>query len=165
MKQNKSVPHPGKRSLAVAKTAGEEEKPGAVSVMIGALRALPFTLFAGFLLLLIASAIAYAQPDPDSFGIPLAVASAGLSALIGGFLNVRFNHGQALLSGLSGGILFMGTLMILSLCFFRECGSGYSSTVTFLLHAGIVLLEIVGAFLGLPRKKSAVPGKHKAPKR
>ena len=77
---------------------------------------------------------------------------------------MRFNRGGALLSGLCGGILYTGILMILSLCFFRDAGSGYSPAVSLLLHAGIILLEVLGGFLGLPRKKSPVPGRHRVPR-
>ena len=162
MKKDRSIPRPGvNRALSVSPAPDKGQAPGAVSVLGGALRALPITFLCGFVLLLAAAAAAYSQADPDALQTPLAVAAAGVSALVGGFVTVRFNKGAALLSGLTGGILYMGILMILSLCFFRHSGSGYSSTVAFLMHAGVVLLEVIGAFLGLPRKKAVIPGRHK----
>ena len=168
MKKNQAYPRAGApRSLAVSRAhegGGDAEKTGVLPVLSGALRALPVSILSGFLLLLVCSGIAYAQADPDAFLTPLGVGAAGLSAVIGGIAAVRFNRGGALLSGLCGGILYTGILMILSLCFFRDAGSGYSPAVSLFLHAGIILLEVLGGFLGLPRKKSPAPGRHRVPR-
>lgn len=167
MKKNQAYTRAGVPAALAVSRAHEgdgNEKAGGLSVLSGALRALPVSVLSGFLLLLVCAGVAYAQADPDAFLTPFGVGAAGLSAVIGGIAAVRFNRGGALLSGLCGGILYTGVLMILSLCFFRDAGSGYSPTVSLLLHAGIILLEVLGGFLGLPRKKSPAPGRHRVPR-
>lgn len=131
----------------------EEQIPGVASLFFGALRALIPTLVIGILLLLIAAAIAFAQPDPNVLQTPLAILSAGVTCLIGGILTARINKRLPLLSGLCGGILLTGVFMLLSLCFFRDSGSGYSSTISLILHVGVIILECIGALIGYPRTK------------
>lgn len=158
MKKNPTYPRSGSpRTLALSRSQADGdrdgEKSGIFPLLSGALRALPVSLIAGFFLLLLAAGIAYLQKDPNAYLTPLAIGATALSALVGGIVTVRFNRRGALLSGLCGGILYTAVLMILSLCFFRDAGSGYSPAVSLLLHAGVIAMEILGGFLGLPRKK------------
>lgn len=116
-------------------------------------KSLLFTLAAGVILIVIASLCAYFSPDPDAVITPLAIAAAALTAFIGGLIAVRIHGGGALICGLLNGSVFMTVMMLLSLCFARYA-SGYSAGISCLLHAGFVLLSVVGGYVGNKKKKS-----------
>ena len=85
------------------------------------------------------------------FLIPFfALLGAGLTALIGGFSTARLHKHAALLCGLGNGGLLLALMLLLSLGFSKN-GSGYSTAISLLLHTGIPILSILGAYLGLPK--------------
>ena len=144
-----------KTTLAKRKTPSrhaslEESSPGLWIKHLG--KSLLITLAAGLGLLLVFSLIAYFYTDPNTLILPLALAGAGLTALIGGVVTVRIHGRSALICGLLIGCLLTSLMMLLSL-FFTQEGAGYSTGTSCLLHAAIPVLSVTGAYLGL--KKSA----------
>ena len=114
------------------------------------------TIASGFGLLLALSLAAYFYSDPNLLIHPMALIVAGLTALIGGIAAVRIHGHSALICGLLNGCILLGVMLLLSL-FFKGQGIGYSAGVSCLLHAGIPVLSVAGAYLGLrrsPKKRS-----------
>ena len=147
MKQaNKRHPIPQKHKKV---THPEDDSPALLAKHIG--KSLLVTLAAAMLLNLVFSLIAYFYSDPDRLIRPLALAAAGLSALIGGFASLRIHGHAALLCGLLNGSAAMA-LMILASLFFTDYGTGYSAGISILLHAGFLLLSVAGAYMGLHKK-------------
>ena len=110
------------------------------------------TVGIGFAMTVVASLIAYFSADPNTMIQPLAWGASALTALMGGFLTVRFHKHSALICGLfSGGALTC--IMILASLFLKSYASGYSVLMSTLLHTGFILLSISGAFLGLKKPK------------
>lgn len=120
------------------------------------LKSFAVTVGVGFLLLLALSLALYFSPNPSPMIRPAGLVAAALTALIGGFTVSRMHGQSALLCGLINGSALMALMLLLSL-FFAKHASAYSALVSCLLHAGVVLLSVAGAYLGLrrrPKKKS-----------
>ena len=114
------------------------------------LKGFAVTVGAGIGCLLTLSAIAYYCADPSALIPFFALLGAGLTALIGGFSTARLHKHAALLCGLGNGGLLLALMLLLSLGFSKN-GSGYSTAISLLLHTGIPILSISGAYLGLPK--------------
>ena len=114
------------------------------------LKGLAVTVGAGIGCLLTLSAIAYYCADPSALIPFFALLGAGFTALIGGFSTARLHKHAALLCGLGNGGLLLALMLLLSLGFSKN-GSGYSTAISLLLHTGIPILSILGAYLGLPK--------------
>ena len=121
------------------------------------LKGLLIALGMGTLILLSLSLVAYFCADPAPLILPLGLAGAGATALIGGFSTTRLHKHAALFCGLCNGCLLLSVMMILSL-FFTKDAVGYSTGMSCLLHMGIPVLAVVGAYLGLPK---STPRKHR----
>lgn len=131
----------------------------------GTLGTLLLTLAVGGGLLLIASLILFFVPDPLSMVLPAGLLAAALTAFIGGYFATRIYHLPALSAGLINGILITALSLLFSLLFAKnaDCyATGYSATISALLHAGVVGLSIGGAFLGAREK---TPAKHRKKRR
>lgn len=145
-----------------------EQKSGASEGSLffrGTLGTLLLTLAVGGGLLLIASLILVFVPDPLSMVLPAGLLAAALTAFIGGYFATRIYHLPALSAGLINGILLTALSLLFSLLFAKnaDCyATGYSATISALLHAGVVGLSIGGAFLGAREK---TPAKHRKKRR
>ena len=111
-------------------------------------------------MLLLSSLVLLFVPDPLSLVLPAGLLTATLSALAGGYFATRIYHLPALMSGLINGILLTLLSLLFSILFTKNPESyatGYSASVSAILHAGIVGVSIGGAFLGarerMPNKK------------
>ncbi len=144
-----------KRKPHSKRQSPEESTPGLWLIRLG--KSMLITLAAGAGILTVFSLIAYFYSDPNALILPLALSGAGLTALIGGIVTVRINGHSALVYGLLNGCILIGLMMILSL-FFTKDGIGYSTGISCLLHAGVPILSVIGAYLGLPRNS---PKKHR----
>ena len=132
---------------------------GLIHVLSAALFALPVTAAVGLVLLLIVTAVACANPDPDSLTTPLSLAALGLTALLGGLVAARRGQSRSLLCGATLGLLL--TLLLLGASLFygedmrQQLTLGVSSPVSWSLHGGVVLLASLGGKLGGRRKTSS----------
>lgn len=118
-----------------------------------AIFALPFMLLIGFVFLLIITVVSYRSTDPHALVMPLSLVALGLTSLLGGLIASRRKRGNGLLSGLLCGLLF--NLVLLTLSLFWHDGDkvtlslGLDSLVKWGLHAGIALLSVIGAKMGM----------------
>jgi len=113
----------------------------------------------GVLILLGALALSF-TPDPNAWLQPAGLFCAALTALFGGWFTSRRHGHAALLCGALHGMLLCGTMMLASLFFAGNAAthaSGYTSLISALLHAGVILLSIAGAYLATKKK----PTKHR----
>jgi putative membrane protein (TIGR04086 family) len=104
----------------------------------------------GVLLLLGALALSF-TPDPNAWLQPAGLFCAALTALFGGWFTSRRHGHAALLCGALHGMLLCGMMLLASLFFAGEAAthaSGYSALASALLHAGVILLSVAGAYLG-----------------
>ena len=116
------------------------------------------TLAVGGGVLLLSALILTFVPDPLSLALPVGLLCAAMTALAGGFFATRVYHLSALGAGLINGILITALSLLFSLFFAKNANcyaTGYSATVSALLHAGAVGLSIGGAFLGAHEKTPA----------
>ena len=135
------------------------------SALMSALFALPVTAIIGLILLLIAAAVAYTNPDPDLLTTPLGLGALGLTACLGGLVAARREPSRPLLSGLLSGLLLALVLVILSLLFGDEARArlttGFPPAVLWGLHGAVVLLALLGAKLGSRRPSQVRHGHQK----
>ena len=151
----KKAPKKYMRSRAPKKDLGEGER-----FFKSTLGTLLLTLAVAGGMLLLSSLVLLFVPDPLSLVLPAGLLTATLSALAGGYFATRIYHLPALMSGLINGILLTLLSLLFSLLFSKNPESyatGYSASVSAILHAGIVGVSIGGAFLGarerMPNKK------------
>ena len=133
-------------------TNGDSPSAGILAKHI--VKSLLITLLAGAVLLVTLSLAAYFYADPGQLIRPLGLCTLALTALIGGIAAIRIHGHSALVCGLLNGCAFTAITLLLSLCF-RQHAASYSLGLTLLLHAGVLLLSVAGAFMGLkkPAKK------------
>ena len=111
-----------------------------------------FSLACALFLWLAASAIAYANNDPDSVAGGLGLAAIYLSSFFGGFFAVKMNRKNALLSGLVCGGTLAALTLLLSIIFSLRYSSDYPLIISLGMRAAIVLFSVLGAFSGAHRK-------------
>ncbi|MBE6699008.1 MAG: hypothetical protein E7584_02045 [Ruminococcaceae bacterium] len=115
------------------------------------------TLAVGGALLLLCALILVFTPDPISLALPAGIICSALTAFIGGYFATRIYHLLPLSAGLINGVLLTALSLLFSLLFAKnaECyATGYSATVSALLHASLVGLSIGGAFVGARERMS-----------
>lgn len=117
-----------------------------------------YTLLIGILTLLVCSLLAYFREDPNAWVQPLGILCCVVTALGGGFAAIRIHRHSALLCGLLNGCILLAFMLLLSPTF-KAFSSQYSLILCLLFHIAVPLLSILGAFLGIPRKRSVK--KHK----
>lgn len=139
-------------SYGGASTGEESAEAGLLRVLSAALFALPVTALVGAVLLLIVTAVAYANPDPDSLTTPLSLAALGLTSVLGGLVAARRGRGKCLLCGLTLGLLWTLLLVGFSLLFGdearRQLTLGLSSLLSWLVHGGVIFLSALGGKMG-----------------
>lgn len=128
-----------------------EDTPPLVSVFKSSLTGFIAALVSALVLWIAASAIAYANDDPDSVVGALGLGVIYISALIGGFVAVRHNKKDALLCGIVSGAMLSLFFFIISL-FFEDSSSSYSFLIELMLRGAMLLMSVFGAFAGLHRK-------------
>lgn len=152
---------PKKYKRAREQKSGEADSSLFLKNTIGTLL---LSLAVGGGLLLFFSLVLTFMPDPLSLVLPAGVLSAALAAFMGGFFATRIYHLPALGAGLINGILLTALSLLFSLLFAKNAAcyaTGYSATISALLHAGMVGLSIGGAFLGARERTPAKRHKRK----
>lgn len=159
---NKRTSRPiAKRHPVTRPQRKEEPTPSALAKHL--FKSLAVTLATALLSLLLLSTVAYLSEDPSTLLLPFGLIAAALTALVGGFTSVRLHKKSALLCGLCNGCAMMAIMLVISL-FFRSAASMHSPLLSCLLHAGYLLLSVLGAFAALPRTAHAA-GKHRVRRR
>ena len=114
------------------------------------------TLCIGLVLLLLSTALAYAQADPAVLARPLALASLYVSAIIGGYISAK-NTDRPLACAAICGAGTMVLLMLLSFIPFGKSDISPSPLLTLGMYAGVAAASLAGACLRLktPKKRAA----------
>ena len=144
------------------KSAKTKKKSG--SQTNGKWKAVLFTLAKtvgiGILLILAASLGAYFTSDPDHFIRPFAISCAALTFLFGGMLAAKDTPDSPLAAGAANGLLLSALSLIVSL-FFHKAAVGYPVWAAALLHAGMIMFALLGAYLAVLKKKNSRPRRRK----
>ncbi len=108
------------------------------------------SLSTGALLLLFGALCSYFLPDPTAPLLPIGLLIAAVTSFIGGFATRRLHGQAALICGLLHGTLLCSLMLVCSLFFVNAPAwvtSNYGNLTSALLHAGVILLSILGAYL------------------
>ena len=114
--------------------------------------ALGFSLGIGAVFILLAALAASFTPDPGRLIFPLAVAAAGLTYLFAGMIAAKLRPDAPLAAGAVNGLILAAISLALSLLF-RKRATVFPAYVTALLHAGMILLSLLGAYLYVLKKR------------
>ncbi len=107
----------------------------------------------GVLLAIIVAFVIYQTADPTRYITPAALSVLYISSLFGGFAAARFNRGSALLCGLTTGALLLAATFIFSLPISENMSSDYNVINAVALRAAVLVCSIIGAFIGVSKKK------------
>ena len=133
----------------------------------GALFALPVTVLLGAIFLCVLAIVVHASADPETLITPLAMCALGLASLMGGLVGERRTAAHPAAVGTLGGVMLVVLLWFVSLFFGRsareELSMGVSPLVGIALRAGVIVMEIIGAYLGTYRPRTRA--KHTARRR
>ena len=142
---------------------------GIVSALFAALFALPLAVLIGFVLLLIVTAVAYANADPDALTTPLSLAALGLTALMGGMVSGVRGYRHPLLSALLLGLLLLllqlGGSLFFSDALREQLTLGGSALLRWGLRIAVLPLSLLGGRIGKarhrdPHSRGRTPGRH-----
>lgn len=116
----------------------------------------------GALLILLAALAAKLTPDPGSWILPLAIVAAVLTYLAAGMVGAKLRPDAPLAAGTVNGLLLSALSLALSLLV-RKTATALPAYATALLHAGMILLSLLGAYLSLlkgrkPKRKKRKRG-------
>ncbi len=144
-------------SHVYAEETGISTEGGFVSALFAALFALPVTVVIGCVLLLIVTAVAYANADPDAMTTPLSLAALGLTALMGGMVSGIRGYRQPLLSALLLGCLLI-LLQLGGSLFFEDTlreqlSMGGSVPLRWGLRLAVLPLSLLGGRIGKPKHR------------
>lgn len=114
----------------------------------------------GAILILTASAVAQFTPDPGRLILPLAIFAAALTYLFAGVIAAKLNPDAPLAFGTVNGLILSAISLALSLLF-RKTASALPAYATALLHAGMILLSLLGAYLFVLRQRKPKKKKRK----
>ncbi len=142
-----------KSKKAASKRVSQKNEASSSLLPLDIAKSMLVTLGLGGAFLLLLSLFAYFQKDPDSWTLPLGILASALTAFCGGIAAVRIHGHSALICGLLNGAVLLAIMMLLSL-FFVDHASGHSALISALLHAGVPILSVLGAYLGLPKAKA-----------
>ena len=130
----------------------EPIESGFMSALFAALFALPVTVLIGFALLLIVTAVAYTNADPDALTTPLSLAALGLTALMGGMVSGMRGYRQPLLSALLLGLLLvllqLGGSLFFSDALREQLTLGGSALWRWGLRVAVLPLSLLGGCIG-----------------
>ncbi len=125
---------------------------GIVPLIVNAARGTLIAVLVGVLLLLLATAVAYAQDDPDRLTAPIGYAVTVIVALLAGFLASRRSRRAVLLCGLFSAACLLALFALLALI---PVGIPSQATplLSLALHAALIPLSALGAYLGRRRTR------------
>ena len=107
----------------------------------------------GTVLAVVVAFALYQAADPTRYITPAALSVLYISSLLGGFAATRLNLGSALLCGLTTGALLLAVSFIISLAISPSMSSEYNIINAIALRAAVLVCSIIGAFIGVSKKK------------
>lgn len=152
-KQRGGVPSIKRASVPMARQNAGEGSSLFALILKNSIYGLLFMLGSGLILLIICTAIAYTNPNPDATVFPFALLSLLPSMFIGGFVCAKKCGEAPLVCGIvCGGLITLVTILI-GLFINSAQKSDYSLGLSLLLHGIAVIFTILGAFAGSIKKK------------
>ncbi len=142
-----------KKKNRAAQRGNQNAALGFDHLFLSAIRAVLAAAAMGALLLLGVTAIAFAQDDPEPLVRPLGYAASVLTVLTAGFLTVRFHGRRCLLCGLFSAALLLLIFAALSLIPAFSTTAALPIALSIGMHAAVVLFSVLGAYLGLRRRR------------
>ena len=100
------------------------------------------------------SAISYSRDDPDALLGVLSFSALYISALMAGIISAKRTGKSALLSGALSGIMLVGALFLISLCFNDSYSSAYRWSTGMLIRASVIALSVLGGFIGAHKRNT-----------
>lgn len=119
--------------------------------------ALLFGILSAIVLLLIATAITYAQADPIRFAAPAALAALYLAVALTGAVSARSSE-TPLLAGALCGAAWLVIVLLLSLIAGGHGGCGLGTISSIIAHVGIPVAAVLGALIG--KRQTKRPASH-----
>ncbi len=149
MNERKRLASPRPRGSHMGKRAKQSTASGRVrSIALGVLAGLAS---AGVLLLL-GSAVAYADSDPNRMIAPMAPVLNCLCALVGGLVAARCRRGESFLCGGVCGLILMLTFSALAFTA-PSLHTASGVLLSILLRVLMVGFGIVGGMMGIPKSR------------
>ena len=137
------------------RTATEKEAITLSATMKCVLWALPITMAAGLLLLLLSTALLLSTKDPDRYHTAAALAVLYCTAFLGGLIAVRLCHRRSpLLCGACEAALLILLFTVLSLFLPDEWRHVRSGGLALLSRVLLLPASILGAFTGAKRSRA-----------
>ena len=148
-------------SVAVGRHFSDEAEASAeggwTSSLLAALFALPVAVLIGFLLLLITTAVAYTNADPDALTTPLSLVALGMTALMGGTVAGVRGYRHPLLSACFLGLMLLLLLLGGSLFYSDELRAQLSVGISALgrwgMRLSVLPLSLLGGRIGKKRDR------------
>lgn len=100
------------------------------------------------------SALSYTRDDPDALLGVLSFAALYISALVAGIISAKRTGKGALCCGALSGIMLVGILFLVSLCFNDSYSSGYPWGAGMAIRASVVALAVLGGFIGIHKRNT-----------
>lgn len=155
-RQKYSGNYPALRRAAAPATrrSDADDSPLFITVLKNSAIGLIVTLLSGIVLISVACAIAYANPDPESITLPLALASLMISMFAGGFVCSRLTRSSPLFCGIVCGSMITLCTMLLALCLVGAPSMQYGFWLSAALHAFAIGFCSLGALTGNMKRRA-----------
>ena len=156
-----SLPAIKRSALPVSRNSENDDSPVLLKVIKASLPGLLIYLIIGLISTAAATAIAYANADPDSMVFTLSMLCSALASFSGGFITSKKAGTSPLICGLIFIVMMTVTSLLLSLFFKNSLSGSNSFFQSLLMHLPAVASGIVGAFAGGIKKKTARMGMYR----
>ncbi len=145
-------------TLPVSRHSESEDSPILLKVIKSAVPGLLIYLAVGLIATAVATAVAYANADPDSMVFSLSMLCAALASFAGGFFTSKKAGTSPLICGLIFTVMMTVSSLLLSLFFKNSLSGSDSFFQSLLMHLPAVASGIVGAFAGNIKKRPTKMG-------
>ena len=140
-----------KRKSQTKRAVNTQESPATLwCIHLG--KAILIALATGAFFLLLGTTIAYFTPNPTNWTSLFGLSCVALAAWVCGFAARKLHKEAALLCGLYAGSALL-LLLLLGSLFMGAHTSGYSALLSCVLHVGVLLCSVIGAYCGNRTKK------------
>lgn len=136
--------------------------PKTLSLPLACGYALLVGVLSAIVLLLLATAITYAQADPIRFSTPAALAALYLAIAFTGIVSAHTSQ-TPLVAGILCGTAWLVLILLLSLIAGGSDGCGFGTLGGIIAHAGIPIAAVLGSLIG--KKRTKRPSSHRKKRR
>lgn len=143
-----------------ARNTETSDSPLFLSVLKSGIFGIATALGAGLILITVATAVAYANPDPSALIPALSLLSLLPSMFAGGFVTAKKVKDAPLLCGIISGGMITVVTMLLAIVLRGLPSSGYAFWQSAALHTAAIAFSVLGAFAGNVKRRPK-PGKRR----